>query len=578
MSFSHQNFNLYRSFLLKTHPEDKIDLQITLTDFTEPLKLKGPFRVYAINMNYLSFDGPVGIDDQSNIDLRLKIKGFLSQWEIDLEGQVIRHFHHDGIVNYGVKLKPTTELKYFLKEFVNSFSSSRLRDSLVLSSLSEKSYSLHDGIEIFSTLNDFYLDILKDRDNIDLTKSLEEFRKIVNAEELNVYLINTSTQKLENTITTRGEKYKHCHYQESFLGQVFSTGEPLNYKGIIDKKDVSYLFYPIIRSQKTIGVVELKNKVDHERFEYREERALRLMSFLLSNYYYQFEPYSGNTPIDDFNPYLCVKPLMFGTTRESQEIDRMMKKACLSDSPILLQGEKGMGKVDLAKRMIKRSPLGHQPVETLNFSTQMAQEINRVEWFEPGSLILINLELLDRRAQKILFEKIRFGKKRIFTISHIDFKELSFNNKIYQPLASYLSQTTFTLAPLRHRKEEIISLATLILQLECKRRNDPIERSFSPETLMNIQEYQWPLNFDELEKSIKKALLIQSDKTVLELDIQITPDNTLSSKIEDKIDQVCQEILQNADQSFSTATHLQLIEDLTQSNTLPSTAKVDKAS
>lgn len=577
MSFSHQNFNLYRSFLLKTHPEDKIDLQITLRDFETPIKLKGPFKVYAINMNYISFDGDAGIQDNAKIDLRLKIKGFLSHWEIDLEGEVIRHFHHDGIVNYGVKLNPTTELKYFLKEFVNSFSSVRLRDSLVLSSLSEKSYSLHDGIEIFSTLNDFYLDILKNRKTLDLKKSLEEFRKIVSAQELNVYLINTSTQKLENTISTRAEKYKHCHYQESFLGQVFSNSEPLNFKGIIDKENVSYLLYPIIRSQKTIGVVELKNKVDHERFEYREERALRLLSFMLSNYYHDFEPCSGNTPIDAFNPYLSVKPLILGTNQESIEMDRMMKKACLSETPILLQGEKGMGKIELSKRMIKRSHKGHEPIETLNFATQMAQEINHVDWFLSGSLILLNIENLDRRSQKILFEKLRFGKKRAFTISHVDFQELAIQNKIYQPLASYLSQLTFTLTPLRQRKDEIISLASFILKLECERRGDPIERSFSPESLELIQDHHWPLNFEELEKVIKKALLTQSESAVLELDIKLASHHTSLTQIKDKVELAYQDILLHCDQSFSKSTHVKLVEEITQVHISPMD-KTEKAS
>jgi transcriptional regulator with PAS, ATPase and Fis domain len=574
MSFSHQNFNLYRSYLLKTHPEDNIEIQITLSDFERPIMVKGPFKVYAINMNYLSFDGPSGMPDNTQIEVRLKIKGFLSHWEIDLNGEIIRQFHHDEIVNYGVKIKPTTELKYFLKEFVNSFSSVRLRDSLVLSSLSEKSYSLHDGIEIFSTLSDFYCDLLRNKETLNLKESLEEFRKIVNAEELNVYLINTSTQKLENIVTTRAEKYKHCHYQESFLGQVFSNAEPLNYMGTIDKKPVSYLFYPIIRSQKTIGVVELKNKIDHERFEYREERALRLMSFMLSNYYHKFEPFSGNTPIDAFNPYLSHKPLIFGVSKDSIEMDRMMKKACLYDTPILLQGEKGMGKIELAKRMIKRSPQAHQTIETLNFSNQLNQEINHIDWFESGSIIIANLEMLDRRAQKILFEKIRYGKKRVFTISHIDFQELSSQNKIYQPLASHLSQLTFTLTPLRQRKDELISLATLILKRECERRNDPIERTFSPETLLKIQEHLWPANFEELEKTIRKALLIQPDQTVLELDLQTGTELV----IQDKIDQVYQEILLYADQIFSHKTHLNLLDELTRSLNVPPVGKSVKAS
>lgn len=528
----------------------------------QEMRIPGEFKLYAINMNYLSVTGSSEIQLGEALNIKLSIKGFLSQWEIFLEGKVIRAFETENGINYGIHIKATTELRYFLKEYVSSFSTARLRDSLVLSSLSEKRHSIHDGVEIYSTLQEFYESFLANKEELDQQSALTELIKVMGVEEGNIYLINTATQKLDNIVSTRGEKRPNCDFRDSFLGKAYATYETVNFRGTIDNQAVSYLIMPFVNShQKTIGVVELRNKSHQQSFDYRDERALRLITYLLSMLYYDYDPTSGNTEIDEFNQYLPQYHLYPGTTASSQKINKLMKKMALSPHHILLQGERGTGKMTTAKRMIKKSIQGHLSQEIVDFDKDLPQDLNRVEWDQPGSLILLNIPRLDRRSQKILFEKIRYGKKRIFTISHEDLDELAQKNLLYQPLFELISTVRFNIPPLRHRKSELIAVAQQVLQQECHRRGDPIERALSPNTLTAIESYSWPGNMTELEKLTRKALLTQPHAPMITLDIPVGED---AERSED-LSKLAQKLHQKADLCLSADRHLKILTKLLQS-------------
>lgn len=546
-------FNLYRSYLLKTHEEDRIAIEVYRKCKKSGIPTKSSFKLHAINMNYLSLTGNDHFDIDEELSVKLSIKSFLNRWEIYVDGRVIRSFHLEEGINYGVMLQPNIELKYFLKEFVSGFSSSRLKDSLIHSSLSEKKYSMHDGIEIYATLVDFYQQLLNSKSTLDLQKCLQEFCKVIDAEEANIYLINTSTQKLENIVSTRGEKYKHCDYRYSLLGESFTTQESINYKGPMGQEHSSFLITPFHNQMHhVIGVIELKNKLDHERFSHREDRGVKLLSAIIGNLYHDYNPISGNTKIEEFNNTLKLQRYYNGLSQDSLKIDRVLKKMAMSGHHLLFQGEKGLGKISTINKIIKKGILADHPIDRLDFSALPAQELNKVEWNEFGSLIFQNIHLLGHREQKLLYEKINFGKRRVFTVSHIDLETLANQNKIYQPLFKLLSKMCFSFPPLRHRKNELISLAIQVLHQECERRNDPIERTLSPQSLLQIEAYTWPGNLAEMEKVIRKALLIQPNESMLSLDIP---------KVEAK-QTLTQELSSLRDNSYDSTLHYTILTEL----------------
>jgi transcriptional regulator with GAF, ATPase, and Fis domain len=539
MSSSNHIFNIYRSYLLKTHAEDRLSIEVYRKCGPSEVKLSGPFGVYALNMNYLSLTGPAQLELEEELEFKLSIKSFLNRWEIFLKGKVVRSFQLENSMNFGVLLEPNLELKYFLKEFVNGFSSSRLKDSLIHSSLSEKKYSLHDGIEIYATLAEFYRQIVQNKTELDLQKSLTEFCKIIETQEANVYIINTNTQKLENKISTRGEKYKNCDYRNSLLGECFTTHETINFKGVQNGLPVSYLIAPFSNKlQHTIGVIELKNKEGEERFSHKDERSLKLLSSLLSALYAEYNPVSGSTKLEEFNHALKAQRYYLGHTRKANQIDNILKKMSLSEHNLLLHGERGTGKVTLIKKIISRSLWSELPSDRFDFEKDDAKVLNAIDWNEPGSLVLENIQCLSRRDQKLLTEKISFGKRRVFTLSHNDLDQLARENRLYQPLYTSLSKLTFSIPPLRQRKSELIAIATQILNQECERRNDQLERTFSPDALKMIEDYSWPGNLTELEKAVRKALLMQPDSAMIDLSLseKYTPTITLAQKLIELID------------------------------------------
>lgn len=510
------NFNFYRSFLLKVQSDDDIELTVFRCFETEEQKTKGQFKLFEINMNYLSIIGKDLLEDDQRVCLKLGIKSFLSRWDIYLYGKVVRSFQDVEGTNYGINLESNLELTYFLKEFINRFSSNRLKESLISSSLSEKNYSIHEGIEIISTLGDFYQLIAQNLESLDLQKCLSEVSKISEASEANLWLINTATDRLENIYTSRGEKYKDRDYREGKLGQTFCHQDIIN---TFDHKN-SYLTFPFKNSyNKTIGVIELKREDSEKRFSYSDERNIRLLSVLFGSAFHHYDPLSGSSELEDFNLHLIEKRPYLGQSLNSQKINHMIRKIAHSNTPLMIIGEKGTGKTVFAKICLKKSPLYHYQTDQLDFSSVAPSEIDKVDWSEPGSIILESLEKLPKFYQRTLYERIVFGRKRVFTLCSHDLAPMTLSNDFYQPLYQHLSQAYFILQPLRQRKDELIGLASQILKNECLRRADKITRTFSPQTLQEIEEYDWPENYTEMEKLVRKALFKSPQSEMISLEI-----------------------------------------------------------
>jgi DNA-binding NtrC family response regulator len=279
-------------------------------------------------------------------------------------------------------------------------------------------------------------------------------------------------------------------------------------------------------------VIELKRENNEKRFSYTDERKIRLLSVLFGSAFHDYDPLSGSSELEDFNLHLIEKRPFMGQSLNSQKINHMIRKIAHSSTPLMIIGEKGTGKTVFAKICLKKSPLHHSQTDQLDFASVAPNEIDKVDWSEPGSVILESLDKLPKIYQRHLYERIVFGRKRIFTLCTNDLAPMTLSNQFYQPLYQYLSQAYFILQPLRQRKDELIGLASQILKNECLRRADKVTRTFSPQTLQDIEEYDWPENFTEMEKLVRKALFKSPNSEMISLEI---PKNTLSNALSEQM-------------------------------------------
>jgi len=220
-----------------------------------------------------------------------------------------------------------------------------------------------------------------------------------------------------------------------------------------------------------------------------------------------------------------------------------VKKVAMSDFPVLIQGESGVGKELIAKAIHEASRRVDGPFIPINcgaipenmleselfgyekgaFTGAYSKKPGLLEITNHGTLFLDEISELTLKLQGKLLRVIETG--RFFRIGGtkeigVDVKFISATNKNIKgevaranfrlDLYYRISTITFHIPPLRQRKEDIPLL------VEHTIKNSPTfkEKNFSKEALRVLSEYSWPGNVRELQNVVRMALLMSSNDII----------------------------------------------------------------
>jgi len=234
-------------------------------------------------------------------------------------------------------------------------------------------------------------------------------------------------------------------------------------------------------------------------------------------------------------------------SRKMAEILRLVK--ILAQSPnltVLISGETGTGKTEIAKLIHYLSPRRDKPFVEVNcaaitptlleselfghergaFTDAHTTKRGLFEIANDGTLFLDEIGEMPLSTQPKLLgaiENQRFrrvgGVKeinvdvRIIVASNRDLKEAMKKKEFRQDLFWRLNVMSIELPPLRERKEDIIPLAEYFLARASLSLHKKIE-GFSPEVINLILSYSWPGNIRELKNVIERAILITQGKLI----------------------------------------------------------------
>lgn len=237
---------------------------------------------------------------------------------------------------------------------------------------------------------------------------------------------------------------------------------------------------------------------------------------------------------------------MMGNSPAWSRVIDQVKIVAESDLPVLIQGETGTGKEQVARTIHQLSPRSDKPFITLNcsalnaslaeselfghekgaFTTAIAQHKGRFELADGGSLFLdeiadLPMEIqpkLLRTLQEGTFERIggevtRSCDVRIIAASHMDLKKRVKEGKFREDLYYRLGVYPLALPPLRKRKEDIISLAHHFIQKEAQQAGilSPV---IGEETVAGLLNYPWPGNVRELQNAVSRAVLLAKESVI----------------------------------------------------------------
>lgn len=232
-----------------------------------------------------------------------------------------------------------------------------------------------------------------------------------------------------------------------------------------------------------------------------------------------------------------------------KKIFKVLEQVAKVDSTLLLLGESGVGKTKIAQWVHENSHRSQHAFIEINcnaipptlFESELfgyepgsfsgankTGSIGLIEAAEKGTLFLdeigdLSLDLQAKLLQVIQsqsFIKIGGRKKkkvdvRIIAATNQDLEKLIEQKKFRRDLYYRLSVVPIKIPSLRERKEDIVELIFTILERINQKYG--LSKEFSPHTLEQLMECDWPGNIRELENTIEK-LVVTTEGNVIHTD------------------------------------------------------------
>jgi Nif-specific regulatory protein len=247
-----------------------------------------------------------------------------------------------------------------------------------------------------------------------------------------------------------------------------------------------------------------------------------------------------------------------------KELVVLAERVAMSDVNTLIQGEHGVGKETLARRIhckssrkdqafmvVDCSSMSEEDLELELFGKEitdfsLGQQIRQgaIEMSNNGTLLLANIDSLTVGLQSKLAHYISEGLAfrvggqvpfrsdvRIIASSVKSLKSEVEENLFREDLFYALNTMIMNIPSLRDRKEDIEPLANFILN---NGKDISMQKSLSPGVVKALTDYAWPGNIREVQNVIERAYIL-SDGLIIERD------HLSESITEGKIEEVVEE-------------------------------------
>lgn len=546
MLTSFSEFKYYQSFRVPVESRDDVMFLVEHENESGKFEFVDKVKLMDVSMTGVGFVSPSPLPLGSTLRCSIQFK----RLRFDFGASVVRAFkemdsNNEDSMNYGAELDSEDygNMKRFIEQYIQSLPPERLKDSLIQLALTQHYASEKEGFEMFSLLLSLFKDITQFGNKEKFVESmLEEIVRILNAQRASIFLINTETNELEAVAALGIDKeLLKFDYRKGIAGSVFTTGVSLNIDTQTDKvrfseemdkvtgfETRSIICGPISnREDKIIGVIEVLNKRNEDRFTVEDEKTMKVLALILSSVFHHYNPMSEKSLIRRFSTPYDREHAWIGRSPQTSEIRKSIVRLKDIDLPLLITGEVGTGKKLFARIVHNEGKRGLAPYVVINckgVDPQMLEaeifgsqdQKSKLEECIGGSVVFDEISFMPKNLQvkllSVLTERripgshISLDVRPIFTtsknINQLIEEEGAFNPELY----SLMCSSEVHIDPLRKRPQDIEELLSFFLRKEC-RKQGLLLKDFTEDVKAQLMSYSWPGNISELDKAVEKAVL-----------------------------------------------------------------------
>ncbi len=246
--------------------------------------------------------------------------------------------------------------------------------------------------------------------------------------------------------------------------------------------------------------------------------------------------------------------MMDGQSHSISKVVRIGKKVAELSTPVLLYGETGSGKEQLARAIHLAGAYAEAPFLSVNcgaipsglldselfgfiggtYSGQDIQEAGKLEQAGEGTLFLNEIDRLTPDMQNKLCRALknrtfrRYGGQeelplhaRLIAASRYNLEELVASGQFSSELYYALGVVTIVVPPLRERREDIAILVHMYLREFAMQYHKPLPKP-TPDVILAFARHDWPGNVAELRAVIERCVILSDGD---ELNPEMLPDS-----------------------------------------------------
>lgn len=552
-------FKYYQSFRVPVESRDDVLFLVETEDDMGKFHPLDKVKLMDVSMSGLGFCTEAALPVGESVRCSIQFKRFRHEFSATIvratQSRGAGNGHEHEMMSYGAELEKEdfVQMKRFIELYVHSLPPERLRDSLVQLALTERFSSAEEGFEMFSLLLSLFKDITQFGNKEKFIENmLAEITRILNAQRATVFLINTETNELEAVAALGIDKERlKFDYRKGIAGSVFTTGVSLNidcqtdkvrFSEEIDKvtgfQTKSIICSPIYnREDKAIGVIEVLNKRNEDRFTADDEKTMKVLALICSSVFHNFNPMSEHSLIRRFSTPYDRDYAWIGNSPATAEIRKTIVKLKDIDSPLLVTGEIGTGKKLLARIIHVEGKRGLKPwhlIQCLGTDpAELEKEITaKLDACAGGTVVFAEIGHMPLNLQTRLMRALSEGRlegsqlaldvRLVFTTSQ-DLRAMVAEGRFNPDLLALICAAEITVEPLRRRKGDVEALMSYFMRKEC-RKQGLLLKDFSPALKDSFALYTWPGNVAEMEQVVARAVLYNPKTHIItDLGTKATP-------------------------------------------------------